>query len=376
MLCYNYFKVCGGIMLFFLKASASVGESCLTVLGVVFFLRELLKVAYIVVPIGLIVMLSLDFAKGVINFGDSSGKVLNFVLRRVLYTLFIFLIPTVVFGLLNAIGATNNDSSSCWSYVDEVSVKEVRYILETQRNKLSSEIEEYRREIAQNANIKDKGDNLRRIVAAKSTSSATGSDSDSGVFVGKKYDLSYSELKAITALCVQEQGSAKGAAAEASLMANRFELFPKSCSNCDNLHDYVKNAGWWAKASDHMSHTEKATDKAVAAVKDVLVNGNRTLALYVDEHDCWNCNPKKSCSSGINGDICSITTNGHKYTSLSDITERSNYSKDDTVIKNVYSSTYTFYSFPTPGSDPFGYTENAKNKYNKLDTHGGLHGKF
>ena len=338
-------------MLFFLKASSGVGTPCLTALGIIFFLRELLKVAYIVVPIGLIVMLSFDFAKGVIDFGDSSGKVLNYVLRRVLYTLFIFLIPTVSFGLLNAIGAVNNDSKSCWSYVDEVSVKEVKYILETQRSKLSDEIEKYREEIAQNAGITDKSKGLRRIVANNSDGT---SSSGSTIAVGQKYDLSYKELKEITALCVQEQGSSVGAAAEASLMANRFELHPKKCHGCSSLHGYIKNAGWWANASDHMSRPEKASEKAVAAVKDVLVNGNRTLPLYVDEHDCFS-------------DISKVVTGGTTYTSSGDISKRSHYKKDNTVIHNDMGAVYTFYSFPTSSSDPFGYTDGAMNKYKELN---------
>lgn len=354
-------------MLYFLE----IEESCMATLGVIFFLRELLKIAYIVVPIGLVIMVSVDFLKVVVGNGDASSKTISIVIRRVFYTMFIFLIPTVVFALLNVIGVTSKDSESCWAYVDEASVKEVKYILETRQKKLEEEVERYRKEIAENVNLKDKSIGLRRIVAKKAEASG-----EEGDFVasGQKYDLSYSELKGITALCVQEQGSSDGAAAEASLMANRFELHPKSCEGCSSLYGYIKNAKWWANASYHMSRTEKVNDNALSAVKEVLVFGNRTLPLYVDEHDCWNCNSKKNCSNGIKGDICSITTSGHKYTSLSDITNRNNYSQDNTVINNVYSSKYTFYSFPTPGSDPFGYTEEAKNKYDKLNNGGGSHG--
>ena len=94
------------------------------------------------------------------------------------------------------------------------------------------------------------------------------------------------------------------------------------------------------------------------AVKDVLVNGNRTLPLYVDEHDCISCG-----SYGF--DINKIKVNGKTITDHSWLLNKSNYIKDKTVIYNKYGAVYTFYSFPTSTSDPFGYTTYAKNKVDK-----------
>ena len=51
-----------------------VSDSCMTVLGVIFFIRELLKYVLILIPIGLIVMFSIDFTRGVISTSDSGGK--------------------------------------------------------------------------------------------------------------------------------------------------------------------------------------------------------------------------------------------------------------------------------------------------------------
>ena len=172
---------------------------------------------------------------------------------------------------------------------------------------------------------------------------------------GKKYKLSDDQIKQLASLCKQEQGSVAGAAAEASLMANRFEKHGKGYSS---LYNYVKNSKWWAKAATYMS-AKNASSDIVAAVKNVLVGGQRTLALSVDEHDCWDCNPKKSCPGGFKGDICKIVTNGKTYTSLSDIKNRKNYVKGKTIIHNVYGSTYTFYSFPSKNSNPFGSTNGS-----------------
>ena len=55
-------------MLMFLK----VDEACTAMLGILYFVRALLNIVYVVVPIGLIVMLMLDFFKGVISLNDGS----------------------------------------------------------------------------------------------------------------------------------------------------------------------------------------------------------------------------------------------------------------------------------------------------------------
>jgi len=166
-----------------------------------------------------------------------------------------------------------------------------------------------------------------------------------------KYNLSESQLVKIARLCVQEQGNIDGCKAEASLMANLLETSPsrqrKYGTDADGLYNWVRNGGWFSRAAYWMDYGS-ASAKAISAVQDVLVNGNRTLPQYVDEHDC------------IIPDIISIST-GNK-------SNKADYIKGKTVIKNRYGSTYTFYCFPAPGCDPFGYTAEA---YEYVKRHGG-----
>lgn len=173
-----------------------------------------------------------------------------------------------------------------------------------------------------------------------------------------KYTFEGDLLEQIASVCYREQGSAKGAAAEASLIANRFEYYGESYQSKYGitglgLYHYLLESGWWGNPSSTMSQ-KSAPDSVVEAVRNVLVEGKRTLPRYVDEHDCWNCNPQR-CSDGKKGDICSINTNGVSLTAMSKIRKRSNYAKNSTIINNIYGATYTFYSFPTDDSDPFGY---------------------
>ena len=158
-----------------------------------------------------------------------------------------------------------------------------------------------------------------------------------GVF--NTYNLTETELIKIASLCQQEQGTAKGAAAEASLMANRFEMYGSKFSS---VYDYARNSGWFAKAGTYMDKMN-ATDAVIEAVRNVLIYGKRTLPGYIDEHDCFS-------------DLKSCTNNGVSIT----IKDRSQYKQFVTIINNVYGSKYTFYCFPTSSSDPFGYISETK----------------
>lgn len=155
----------------------------------------------------------------------------------------------------------------------------------------------------------------------------------------KYTDLTEQQIQELANLCKQEQGSLEGAAAEASLMANRFELYGNRFgTGAQGLYNYVRNSRWWADAGYYMSNGS-AGEEYKEVVKAVLVNGKRTVPGYIDEHDCFS-------------DLSSVTNNG---TPVTRISERSQYVQHVTKIDNNYESSYTFYSFPTSTSDPFGY---------------------
>ena len=171
-----------------------------------------------------------------------------------------------------------------------------------------------------------------------------------------KYELNDRQLRGIAKLCQAEQGSVEGAKAEASLIANKYELSGSS----KTLYDYVYGNRWWANSAKHLDEADPR-EEILEAVRDVLINGNRTLPPYVDEHDCIDCN-KRTCDNGIRGDICVIKNNNATYTDIFNIKDRNNYKTDETEIHNKYGAIYTFYNFPSSSSDPFGYTKNSYNK--------------
>lgn len=152
-----------------------------------------------------------------------------------------------------------------------------------------------------------------------------------------------SDLVKIATICQKEQDSVAGSAAEASQIANRYELFTgRPAGNGAELCRWLLNSGWYAGDKNSYVAQHRARDEIIAAVRAVLVDGQRTLPLYCDEHDYL-------------PDIRSVTNDGVTINK----SDRSAYVQDKSIIRNTYGSTYTFWCFPDDISDPFGYTQDA-----------------
>lgn len=187
---------------------------------------------------------------------------------------------------------------------------------------------------------------IQRIITITSDSavSSDGTVSLSGNFI--KYTLTDEQLTTLAGVCEREQGSIAGAKAEASLMSNLFEKNGKKYgSGGAGLYNYVMNSGWFGRNSFGRKPTIFGLKDAIA---DVLINGNHTLPVCVDEHDCFS-------------DLSWVKFDGVNK-SYSGFSDRNKYIKDKTVIHNRYGATYTFYCFPAPNSDPFGYIDINTNK--------------
>lgn len=313
-------------------------------LKVLMFIQKIIDIIFIIVPIGLIIMISIDFTKTVLKGDEKSGTETNkLVIQRLIMTIFLFAVPYMVrtfVSLTEDIFSKSLNYTSCIENMKNISYYEK--IKEKQKQKEDS-IKERERE--KNIAKAKANQTVHKLTISNPSYTPSG-----GTFVGRKYDLTDDELKQIAALCQQEQSSPEGSAAEASLMANRYELISgKTSTKGSDLVYYIKNAGWWANASGFMN-ARKVNAKNLAAVKEVLVLGNRTLPYYIDEHDCFS-------------DIKKIVTDGKTYTGSDSIKKRSNYVSNKTVVYNKMSSVYTFYSFPAEYSDPFGYTKRALEKY-------------
>lgn len=68
-----------------------------TILRILYFVYLLLDIVFVAIPIGLIIMLMIDFSKSVIS-GDEKDQIKNnkLVIKRIMYAVIIFVIPWVV----------------------------------------------------------------------------------------------------------------------------------------------------------------------------------------------------------------------------------------------------------------------------------------
>ena len=88
-----------------------------TFLGVIFFIKQLLKIAWIIIPMGLIVMAMVDLAKSVLANGtDEMAKNGKVLIKRTILCIALYLIPTIVNAVINLMGDGVLDSNFVTCY--------------------------------------------------------------------------------------------------------------------------------------------------------------------------------------------------------------------------------------------------------------------
>lgn len=101
----------------------SVTDPCknIAVLKTILFIKNLLDIVFILVPIGLIVMLCLDFAKNVISSSeDDMKKNFKIATKRLIYIVLLFLVPTVVNFAMYSLGNFDTKYKTCWKVNEDL----------------------------------------------------------------------------------------------------------------------------------------------------------------------------------------------------------------------------------------------------------------
>ena len=322
-------------------------------LRIIYFVKVILNILRFAIPIILIIKLAFIFYQNMLH-PDDKNKILKEAFGKIVACLVIFFVPTMInliVKLIENVMSTSIDYQSCY---ESATLENIKY-LEDLELKQSLQEDQEKNQIGQNL-YEEMSNNQNEKVKNNINNNTNNSIDVDGTTLGQKYNLTESQLQDLAKICQREQGSVKGAAAEASLMANRYELLSSSSKYKNKgLYNYVLNCGWWAPANKGTYKSTNLKPEILNAVRNVLINGNRTLPLYIDEHD-------------FRGDITKIITNGKTYTLKKDFYDNNNYIQNQTVIYNEMGAIYTFYIFPTTSSDPFGYTSSAKQKYNSLNS--------
>jgi len=313
------------------------------------------------IPMLLLIKLTFDAYKGIINPNDNDGK--EKIARRIFASVIIFLIPTIVnifLGFMEGVTGNSFNCSECTANDKNIKYYEERRELEKQLEETQANEESYVKYQALMIQLEEEMKNKQ-------------SASDSvAITIGQKFNLSDSELTNVAKVCQREQGRPEGAAAEAELMINKYILSGYKGS----FYSYLFNSGygrWWSPIKHNNYRSTKLRAEIKEAVRKVVNEGYRTMPAYINEHDCFDCNSRK-CSNGNKGDICSLEINGQKITSMSQIKSRSSsyYIPNVTKVHTLYNQTssvnyWVFYKFPDAKSDPFGYTLSAKEKIENLN---------
>lgn len=186
-----------------------------------------------------------------------------------------------------------------------------------------------------------------------------------GKYKGAQYSFNEDQLKRLWWAASAEQGTFEGRQTELSIFANVYESEGGEPGNNDGLINkvvqrYHGGGGWFASSTGRAYETgcspwecyPTPNAEEMAAAKDILNNGNRTLPPEVNEHD-----------SVI--DIASVSNDGVSFSPYN----KAQYKSGVTIIHNRFGSTYTFFQWANGekecGSghntcgDPFGYTGEA-----------------
>lgn len=157
-------------------------------LRVISFTKDFIDIMYILVPILLIVLVSVDLGKIVIGKADDISKVLKTITKRVIAALVIFFVPLLVTLSMDLISYNDpNGALACWEYatdeIIEVKMKEADAKAKAEKEKREKEYEEEKKRKLQEK--KDKLAEKLKESDAKAAEEEAKKNNDSAVNIPK-----------------------------------------------------------------------------------------------------------------------------------------------------------------------------------------------
>ena len=144
------------------------------------FAKELLRIIFFAIPIGLIVLISFDLAKNVISGKvDDMQKNLNVALKRVVMAVIVFFIPSIVGFAINGLGNNDIGYFNCITNANKDKIAEQEEFEKMQKE------EEINNRINQNTKDIDQG-NL--YSGSNSSSTSTSNDGDTNMKKNGSYN--------------------------------------------------------------------------------------------------------------------------------------------------------------------------------------------
>ena len=148
-----------------------------TILNLILFIKSILEIGGIIVPIILIVMVTVDLIKIILDASektikDSSKSMLN----RIIAAIMVFFVPVVVNVLMNMIEQDNVEKTACWTNANTETIAKFKAVKEAKR---LSEQEEKQKKIAENNKKREEEDKKRKENVVRRPDSDYGNNSSS-----------------------------------------------------------------------------------------------------------------------------------------------------------------------------------------------------
>lgn len=115
------------------------------ILRVIYFIKIIINIIKIIVPIGLILMVTFDFAKGVISEDKKAGDIFKTSKNRILSAILIFLMPTIVNIVLEIVDEKTT-YESCWVNAEANTIAFYQEKWDAEEEKKKQEEEEKKQE--------------------------------------------------------------------------------------------------------------------------------------------------------------------------------------------------------------------------------------
>jgi len=133
------------------------------ILKVIYFFKLIIDIVFVIIPIALIVLLTIDFSKAMIS-GDEGAqkKAFNLGLKRILYAVIVFCVPYIVSILNLVLGELGVDYSACYYDINMDTIKQLEadeiVIEETKKAARKALLEKKRKEKEEQEKIKQQID--------------------------------------------------------------------------------------------------------------------------------------------------------------------------------------------------------------------------
>lgn len=323
-----------------------------TYLRLILLIKEIINIICIAVPIILILILIIRLAKLVINGGENHSSELKQIVSKIISAMCIFFIPMFVNITLSLVDEAKVEDGECWINANSSTIAKYQAIENAKKELAKAKREEEKAKLMQENALKEEVrkeylKKLKEEIKKNATVSGSGGAGDcKGSYQGTKYNLSEDEITQLSRMVYGEYGADEnGMRAVASHMANLYEIRQwMGYGKGKSLANYITTCGWYATARiRYSSKYDNATARKV--VKDVLVDGNRSLPPYIDEFDMFP------------GDVLGASS----------VNDYKNYTPGVTQIRGRWDGRGTYYCTTSAGwsANLYYYTDTAKKYKNE-----------